>query len=93
MDESAKLDNLRAENARLIALLEAHGIDWKMPPDPVPVKPLIRESEPSDLSPDEKVALFMRLFRGRSDVYPVRWESKKTGKSGYSPACVNEWRV
>lgn len=93
MDESAKLDNLRAENARLIALLEAHGIDWKLPPDPVPVKPLIRESEPSDLSPDEKVALFMRLFRGRSDVYPVRWESKKTGKSGYSPTCVNEWRV
>jgi hypothetical protein len=23
---------------------------------------------------------------------PIRWESKTTGKSGYSPACANEWR-
>jgi len=93
MNDSAKLGDLRAENARLIALLEAHRIDWKAPPDLVQIKPIIRESDPSDLSPDEKVALFMRLFRGRSDVYPVRWESKKTGKSGYSPVCLNEWRA
>jgi len=25
-------------------------------------------------------------------VYPLRWESKTTGKSGYAPACANEWR-
>lgn len=93
MDESAKLDNLRAENARLIALLEAHGIAWKKPADPVRVQPPAKESEPSNLSTDAKVALFMRLFRGRTDVYPMRWESKKTGKSGYSPVCLNEWRV
>ena len=49
--------------------------------------------EPSRLSTDEKVALFRRLFRGRTDVYPVRWESKTTGKSGYAPACANEWRA
>ena len=24
-------------------------------------------------------------------MYPVRWESQKTGKSGYSPVCANEW--
>jgi superfamily II DNA or RNA helicase len=93
MDESDKLENLRAENARLIALLEAHGIVWKKPADTVLVKPTVKESESSKLSPEEKVALFMRLFRGRSDVYPIRWESKKTGKSGYSPVCLNEWRV
>lgn len=93
MNDSAKLDDLRAENARLIKLLEANGIDWKVSPDPVPVKNFIRESDSSKLSPDKKVALFMRLFRGRSDVYPIRWESKKTGKSGYSPVCLNEWRV
>ncbi len=40
----------------------------------------------------EKVALFRRLFRGRTDVYPVRWEGKTSGKSGCSPACANEWR-
>ena len=38
-----------------------------------------------------KVALFRSLFRGREDVYPRRFESRKTGKSGYAPACANEW--
>jgi superfamily II DNA or RNA helicase/very-short-patch-repair endonuclease len=38
-----------------------------------------------------KVALFRSLFRGREDVYARRFESRKTGKSGYSPACGNEW--
>ncbi len=37
--------------------------------------------------------MFRRLFRGREDVYPVRWESKTAGKSGYSPTCANEWRA
>jgi superfamily II DNA or RNA helicase len=41
-------------------------------------------------SPKEKIAVFRSLFRGREDVYPNRWESK-TGRSGYSPACKNEW--
>ena len=38
-----------------------------------------------------KIALFRSLFRGRDDVYPRRFESRNTGKSGYQPACVNEW--
>ena len=42
-------------------------------------------------SPEEKIALFRSLFRGRADVFPVRFESRATGKSGYSPACANEW--
>ena len=29
-----------------------------------------------------KTALFRSLFRGREDVYPRRFESRKTGKSG-----------
>jgi hypothetical protein len=41
--------------------------------------------------PHEKIALFRSLFRGREDVYPRRFESRKTGKSGYAPACANEW--
>jgi superfamily II DNA or RNA helicase/very-short-patch-repair endonuclease len=42
-------------------------------------------------SPEAKIALFRSLFRGRDDVYPRRFESRKTGKSGYQPACANEW--
>ncbi len=43
-------------------------------------------------TPAEKVALFIDLFGTRRSVYPKRWENEKTGKSGYSPACDNEWR-
>ncbi len=86
-DTSAEL---KAENARLVALLEANGIQWRAPPEPIPPASM---PEPSRLSTDEKVALFRRLFRGRTDVYPIRWESKTTTKSGYSPACANEWRA
>ncbi len=43
-------------------------------------------------SPAEaKIALFRSLFRGREDVHPRRFESRKTGRAGYSPACGNEW--
>lgn len=38
-----------------------------------------------------KIALFRSLFRGREDVYARRFDSRKTGKSGYSPVCANEW--
>ena len=40
---------------------------------------------------DAKIKLFRSLFRGRDDVYPRRFESRKTGRSGYAPACGNEW--
>lgn len=40
----------------------------------------------------DKVALFRRLFRGREDVFPTRFISKKTGKAGYAPACRNKFR-
>jgi hypothetical protein len=41
--------------------------------------------------PEAKIALFRSLFRGRDDVYPRRFESRKTGRCGYQPACANEW--
>jgi superfamily II DNA or RNA helicase/very-short-patch-repair endonuclease len=42
-------------------------------------------------APEAKIALFRSLFRGRDDVYPRRFESRRTGKSGYQPACANQW--
>ena len=43
-------------------------------------------------SPSEaKIGLFRSLFRGREDVYARRFESRKTGRAGYAPACANEW--
>jgi superfamily II DNA or RNA helicase len=84
------LATLQAENARLIALLDAHGIDWQLPVEPMLI-PLAPVDPSSALDTRSKVALFRRLFRGRTDIYPLRWESN-SGKSGYAPACANEWR-
>ncbi len=42
--------------------------------------------------PASKVALFRSLFKGREDLFARRFESKRSGKSGYQPACLNEWR-
>ena len=48
------------------------------------------ESSP-ELSPTEKMRMFGELFQGRRDVFPRRWENGRTGRSGYAPACRNEW--
>ena len=42
-------------------------------------------------APEHKIALYRALFRGRRDVYPRRFESRRSGRSGYAPACENEW--
>lgn len=39
----------------------------------------------------DKIALFKSLFKGRTDVFPRRFENRRSGKCGYSPACHNEW--
>lgn len=105
MTERADIQALMAENARLVALLESHGIAWRSTSTAAALQagPTARPQEPLpapapqvaqiSLTTAEKVALFRRLFRGRTDVYPVRWESKTSGKSGYAPACANEWRA
>lgn len=44
------------------------------------------------LTPKEKIEIFQGLFKGRSDVFAVRWENKDKTKSGYMPVCLNEWK-
>ncbi|ASA25145.1 TOTE conflict system archaeo-eukaryotic primase domain-containing protein [Paenibacillus donghaensis] len=54
-------------------------------------EPTIGESNVHQYSTvEDKLALYKSCFRGRDDVYPIRW-SNKQGKTGYSPACANEW--
>jgi superfamily II DNA or RNA helicase len=43
------------------------------------------------LTSNQKIKIFMHLFQGRTNVFPKRWDNPKTGKSGYAPACFNEW--
>lgn len=88
-----ELDQLRRENARLIGLLEAHGIAWRST-RPATTEPApISEATPANgpRSTQEKVTLFRSLFRGRDDVFALRWQSNSSGRSGYAPACANEW--
>lgn len=73
MTDLAALAALQAENERLIKLLENHGIAGQSPQQGALVA---RERESSRLSTADKVALFRRLFHGRTDVYPIRWEGK-----------------
>jgi len=47
---------------------------------------------PSNLSLQEKVALYQSVFRGREDVFAKRWFSRSSNKSGYQPVCANEWQ-
>lgn len=49
------------------------------------------ETEAKAISSEEKVKIFMEVFKGRTDLYAKRWTSNKTGKSGYSPVCKNEF--
>jgi len=91
-DQQQECAQLRSENARLLSLLEKHGIAHSVEP------PLLAPSVSppwtrSNLSTEQKIALFRKLFRGRTDVYPVRWEKKDGSKVGYTPACGNEWEI
>ena len=91
MTGSDSLAQLQAENARLVALLEAHYIEWRQKEVLSPILLSVTEIPAQYLRTQDKLELFKRLFRGRTDVFPLRWESK-TGKTGFSPACANEWR-
>jgi superfamily II DNA or RNA helicase/very-short-patch-repair endonuclease len=53
---------------------------------PAKARPVDRYSPAS-----EKIRLFRALFRGRSDVYARRFESRRGGRAGYAPACAHEW--
>ncbi len=88
-------ETLREENEELKTLLCAHGIEYQPKQEYEEVKKSVYSSilfPPVTLSLDERVALFQSLFKGRSDVFARRWFSKITGKGGYQPVCVNEWR-
>ncbi len=69
-------------------------INEKTPPEfsAVPQSNYLETSINKYSEPQEKIKLFMSLFKGREDVYAKRWQNKN-GKSGYSPVCSNEWKM
>ncbi len=89
---------LRAENQRLRSLLgldEPSRHEVAAPWEPTLFVDSDRQDLKSDVSADSpaeaKIALFRLLFAGREDVHALRWESARTGKTGWSPAVVGGW--
>lgn len=84
-DKIAKLttDLLKAEEE--LAAVEADGQLALASPDQ-------SDRNKTPQTPAEKVGLFLDLFGTRRSVFPQRWENLRSGKSGYSPVCDNEWR-
>jgi hypothetical protein len=85
-----RVTDLKAEQAgleaRLASLEQLSAIDQVGRRSSFEGAPVTNNSPASD-----KITLFRRLFAGRPDIVPVRWENRKTGRAGYSPACSNEW--
>lgn len=91
----AECKRLREENARLKRLLTVHNI---------PIPPNSYDGSPHDTAcrtaavdsnadrAHKRIALFRGLFRGREDVYAIRWESAD-GRVGYSPCVSKNWKA
>jgi superfamily II DNA or RNA helicase len=90
-------DRLREENNRLRKLLTEYGI-------PIPAiqtqGPMLVQSVGTAMidavshasDSKAKIALFRSLFRGREDVYAVRWENPD-GRAGYMPKADRDWKA
>ena len=90
---AAELARLRAENARLLKMLElsprqaappgsAQAGFFDAPPGPV------HQDSPNDA----KAAFFRTLFAARTDIYATRIENSRTGWKGWLPAVRGGWQ-
>ncbi len=82
----AKLELSRAEALELEAEITAREADRQLgfssaldSDDPV-----LKAAAPP-VTPEAKVALFLKFFATRRSVFPKLWENPKTGRKGYSP--------
>lgn len=81
---------------KMVLCTDAAGIKCACPEEvwlrnalPLPIAPSAPVSTNS--STQEKIECFLSMFCGREDLYAKRYYSMNTGKSGYTPACKNEW--
>jgi superfamily II DNA or RNA helicase len=83
---------LQADNARLLRLLE---LTPKEAAAPGPVQMRFFDAPPGPVDrqspPEVKVDFFGELFAARSDIYAVRWENARTGRTGWLPAVRGGW--
>jgi len=84
---------LRVENARLLRLLR---LTPQQAAPPGPAQAAYFEVPPGFVhhrsAEDAKVAFFGALFAARTDVYAIRFDNQRTGKSGWVPAVRGGWQ-
>ena len=84
---------LEAENSRLLRLLDLTPRQGR---PPGPAQTAVFEAAPGAVdvtsSPAAKVAFYAALFGARVDVYALRWDNARTGRSGWIPAVRGGWR-
>lgn len=84
-----QLNAAEGERRRLLGEIHRRREELKKQILPDLVGQMARPTAPT--TSQEKIALFLDLFRCREDVYPRYWENASKGTRGYSPACGNEW--
>ena len=93
----AECARLREENDRLRRILKEHNVPL---PELLGITRNIHLGKPVAASAtvdhrsnsDLKIGLFRSLFRGREDVYAMRWESSN-GRHGYMPKADRDWKA
>ena len=88
-EELTRLEARRAQLLERIVRLESEEEQASRKGAPLFFPP--PKSVTTRSSQGEKISLFRSLFKGRGDLYAKRFESPRTGKTGYQPACRNEW--
>src|ERR1019366_4892673 len=91
----SELERLRRENAELrqqlgLAVAEAPVQSWAVTVE-LPLEDRSLPTLGKASAVEDKIKLFRSLFRGREDVYAVRWENERSGKKGYKPASDDPW--
>lgn len=81
-EQTKARQRLVAHRAELAALETEREIHVRLP---------LALEAPIPRTSADKIRLFRSLFRGREDIFPTRFISAKTGKSGYAPACRNKF--
>src|SRR4051794_20244578 len=92
-DVSEELESLRRENARLRKLLRMTDAEAAPPRG---TQTAWFDNAPGQVdarsSGQAKLEFYAALFRSRRDVYAIRWENARNGKSGWMPSVEGGWR-
>lgn len=93
-----QIEWLSKEVARLRVILSAHGISYELQPvqDAETAVQSIHSPQNYCTVTKEQILkqrkeLFRSLFKGREDVFALRWTSCDGSKAGYMPVCSNRW--